>query len=85
MRRELILDRIEESTAVLTDKSGRVLECDAALLPTDTREGDALYGTLDDAGNITALEARAVPDSEKNKRRLSSLFAKNPKNHKTEQ
>ncbi len=84
MRHELILDRIEECMAVLTDKSGCVLECDAALLPSDTREGGALYGMLDDAGNITALETRAVPDCERNQRRLSSLFAKNPKNHKSE-
>lgn len=80
MKRALILDRVEQTTAVLTDKNAEVLRCDSSLLPTDCREGDALYGVLDADGELVSLERRELSDGEKNRRRLSSLFEKNLKN-----
>lgn len=85
MKRELIFDRTEENTAVLTDKSANVLECDAGLLPAGVREGDALYGILDENSNILSIEVRKISDGEKNRKKLSGLFAMNPKNNITEQ
>lgn len=80
MKRELILDRIEENIAVLTDKEGKVCECPAVLLPEDVADGAALHASFDTCGNITSLEKRTVPEEKRNCRKLSSLFAKNPKN-----
>ena len=80
MRRELILDRIEEGTAVLTDKSASVYECSALLLPEGANDGASLYGIFDENGNITSLEVRTVPVKKQNRRKLGALFAKNPKN-----
>lgn len=80
MKRDLILDRIEEGSAVLTDKNANVIICDTSMLPVNSREGDALFGDFDDAGALTRLERRILSSDEKNRRRLSMLFAKNPKN-----
>lgn len=80
MKFEVILDRIEESVAVLTDKAGTVHSCSASLLPKDSKDGAPLYAELDAEGKIVSLEKRTVPEEKRNKRKLSDLFMKNPKN-----
>ncbi len=75
MRLNLILDRIEEGVAVLTDEDVGVYSCDVALLPCDTREGDALVGEISD-GVVVSLEKRENPRAGENKNRLRALFNK---------
>ena len=82
MKLRLILDRIEEDTAVLTDENMSVYECDVGLLPIDSREGCALFGELDEDGKVVSLYGRNNPEAGKNRRRLLALFNKNPKNKK---
>jgi len=80
MKLEVILDRVEENIAVLTDKEAVLYTCDATLLPNGVSDGAPLYAELDAQGKIVSLERRTVPAEMQNKRRLSDLFRKNPKN-----
>ena len=80
MRLEVILDRVEENIAVLTDKEAVLYTCDATLLPNGVSDGAPLYAELDAEGNVIFLETRVVPAEMQNKRRLFDLFRKNPKN-----
>ena len=82
MRVCLILDRVEEDTAVLTDESLKVYECPSDMLPPDSREGSALLGEFDENGKIVSLTERENPSAGQNRRRLMALFNKNPKNKK---
>ena len=75
MKLNLILDRIEEGVAVLTDEESGVYSCDSALLPRDTREGDAFVGEILD-GRVASLEKRENPRAGENKMRLRALFNK---------
>ena len=80
MKIEVILDRIEESVAVLTDKTAAVYTCDADLLPECVSDGAPLYAEFDAEGKIVSLRNRTVPENNRNKRKLSELFRNNPKN-----
>jgi len=80
MKLEVILDRVEETVAVMTDKNAVVYNCAASLLPEGVSDGAPLYVELDEAGAILSIEKRTVPVEKRNKRKLSDLFMKNPKN-----
>lgn len=80
MKLEVILDRVEENIAVLTDKEAVLYTCDASLLPSGVTDGAPLYAELDRDGKIVSLERRTLPEEKRNKRKLSALFMKNPKN-----
>ena len=80
MKLEVILDRIEEGIAVLSDKDAEVFTCDASLLPCGVADGAPLYAEFDLYGKIVSLEKRTVPEEKRNKRKLSALFMRNPKN-----
>ena len=74
----LVLDRIEEGVAVLTDGESGVYECPASLLPEGSHEDshfDAEIGSV-----ILSLTAVDDPGAGENKKRLLRLFEKSAKN-----
>ena len=70
----LVLDRIEEDVAVLTDGDGTVYECPASLLPESSREDSHFDAVISDG--IKSLTAVSAPDAGKNRQRLLRLFGK---------
>ncbi len=79
MKIRLILDRIEEGVAVLTDSECRVYECSADMLPKGSAEGSAF--TADTRrGKIISLTPADNPEAGKNASRLRALFNRGKNN-----
>lgn len=71
--RLLLLDRIEERIAVMTDAEGNVFECPSELLLGSSAEGTAFTAKLEN-GKITELTAVDNPNAGVNASRLRKLF-----------
>ena len=76
MRLNLILDRIEEGSAILVGDGAEVLVCSSEKLPEGSSEGDAFVGEVAD-GSVVSLEKRENPRAGQNTNRLRALFNKN--------
>lgn len=72
----LILDRIEDGIAVLTDIDGKIYECPSYRLPDGVHENSALEADITVDGEISELKYAANPNAGLNERRLKELFHK---------
>lgn len=73
MKIGLILDRVENDTAIFTDDTGTVYECEVSLIKGGFSEDDAFEAEVSD-GKIVSLEKTVNPNAGANKKRLNDMF-----------